>query len=93
MPSTSHASETTDSFLDIVRIGKEAQQGVSAAVGACDITVFSVAYVSSYIAKHCLIIAIVTCKKCLISEVPSLFDIYTGFTAVQYSLLHIPLRS
>jgi hypothetical protein len=57
-PSASH-----DSVPDIVHIGKEAQHGVSAAVRACDIKMFSVAYFSSFIAKHCFIIAIVTYVK------------------------------
>jgi len=53
-PSTSHDSETTDSVLDIVHIGKEAQCGVSATVHACDMRMFSVAYVSGFIAKRLL---------------------------------------
>ena len=67
-PSTSHESETTDIVPDIVHIGKEAQRGVSAAVHACDVKMFSVAYVSSFIAQcllnnsNCDI-----CKKCLLS--------------------------
>jgi hypothetical protein len=36
-----------------------------------------VAYVSGFIAKHLLNCDI--CKKCLISDVPSSLDIYTGF--------------
>jgi hypothetical protein len=51
---TSHCSETTDSVPDIVHIGIEAQQGVCAALCACDMTMFSVAYVSGFIAKHLL---------------------------------------
>jgi len=53
---------------------------VSAAVCARDMKMFSVAYVSGFIAKHllnnnnCDI-----CKKCLISDVLSSLDIYTGF--------------
>ena len=53
---------------------------MSAAVHACDMKMFSEAYVSGLIAKcllnnsNCDI-----CKKCLISEVPSPLDIYTGF--------------
>jgi len=79
-PSTSHDSETTDSVQDIVNIGKGAQSGVSAAVHACDMEMFSVAYVSSFIAK-CLLNNS-TCeiwKKYLISEVPSPLNVYTGF--------------
>jgi len=53
-PSTSHDSETTDTVPDIVLIGKEAQHGVSAAVRACDVKMFSVAYVSGFIAKRLL---------------------------------------
>ena len=53
-PLTSHDSETTDSVPDIVHIGKEAQRGVSAAVCACDVKMFSVAYVSGFIAKRLL---------------------------------------
>ena len=49
------------------------------------------------IAKHLLNNSnCVICRKCLISEVPSPLDVYTGFkehTAVQYSLLHTQLRS
>jgi hypothetical protein len=95
-PSTSCDSETTDSVPDIVHIGKEAQRGVSAAVHACDVKMFLVAYVSGFIAKRLLNNSDCDiCKKCLISEVPSPLDIYTGFKeqAVQFSLLHIQLRS
>jgi hypothetical protein len=52
----------------------EAQCGVSATVHACDMKMFSVAYVSGFTASSCDI-----CKKCLISEVPDPLDIYTGF--------------
>jgi len=48
-PSTSHNSETTDSVLDIVYIGREAQRGVSATVGSCGIKMFSVADVSGLV--------------------------------------------
>lgn len=79
-PSTSHDNETTDSVPDIVHIGKEAQRGVSAAVRACDVKMFSVAYVSGFIAKRLLNNSNCDmCKKCLISEVPSPLDIYTEF--------------
>ena len=57
--STSHDSETTDSVPDIVRIGKEAQRGVSAAVHACDMKMFSVVSLPN----TCLILAIVTYAK------------------------------
>jgi hypothetical protein len=41
---------------------------------------FSVAYVSGYIAKRMLNNSNCDiCKKCLISEVPSPLDIYSGF--------------
>jgi len=79
-PSTSHDDEITDSVPDIVHIGKEAQREVSAAVRACDMKMFSVAYVSGFIAKRLLNNSDCDiCKKCLISEVPSPLDIYTGF--------------
>jgi hypothetical protein len=52
-PSTSHDDETTGSVPDIVHIGKEAQR-VSTAVRAYDVKMFSVAYVSGFIAK-CLL--------------------------------------
>ena len=79
-PSTSHDSETTDSVPDIVHIGKEAQRDVSVAVRACDVKMFSVAYVSGFIAKRLLNNSNCDiCKKCLISEVPSPLDVYTGF--------------
>jgi len=42
-PSTSHDSETTEIVPDIVHIAKEAQRGVSTAVRACDVKMFSVA--------------------------------------------------
>ena len=78
-PSTSHDRETTDSVPDIVHIGKEVQRGVIAAVRACDIKVFSVGYVSGFIAKRLLNNSNCDiCKKCLISEVPSPLDTYTG---------------
>ena len=65
-PSTSHCSETTDSFTGIVHTGKEAQRGVSAAVRACDMKTFSVAHVSGIIAKHLLSNNYCDiCKKCL----------------------------
>jgi len=51
---TTHCSETTDSVSDIVHTGKEAQCGLSAAVCAHDMKMFSVAYVSGFIAKHLL---------------------------------------
>jgi len=79
-PSISYDSETTDIVPDIVHIGRDAQRGVSAAVCACDVKMFSVAYVSGFVAKrlhnnsNCDM-----CKKCLISEAPSPLDIYTGF--------------
>ena len=51
-----------------------------AAVRACDMKMFSVAYVSGFIAKHLLNISNCDiCKKCLIPEVPSPLDIYIGF--------------
>ena len=78
-PLKSHDSETTDSVPDIVHIGK-AQFGVSAAVRACDVKMFSMAYVSGFIAKRLLNNSNCDiCKKCLISEVPSPLDVYTGF--------------
>jgi len=49
--STSHCSETTDSVSDIVCTGKEAQCGLSNAVCARDMKMFSVAYVSGFISK------------------------------------------
>jgi hypothetical protein len=65
---------------DIVHIGKEAQHGVSAAVHACDMKMFSLAYVSGFIAKHLLNNSNYdTCKNCLISEVPSPLNVYTSF--------------
>jgi hypothetical protein len=74
-PPTSH-----DSATDIVHIGKEAQCGVGAAVHACDVKMFSVAYVSGFIAKRLLNNSSCDiCKKCLMSEVPSPLDVYTGF--------------
>ena len=78
-PLTSHDSETTDIVPDIVHIGKKTQCGVSAAVRACDMKMFSVAYNSCSIAK-CLLnnSDCDMCKKCLISEVPSLLDTYTA---------------
>jgi len=76
-PSTSHDSETTDSVPDIVHIGKEAQSGVSTVVRACDMKMFSVAYISSFIAKCLLNNTNCDMQKCLISEVPSPLDIYT----------------
>jgi hypothetical protein len=54
--------------------------GVSAAVRACDITLFLVAYVSGFMAKRLLSDSSCdTCKQCLISEVPSPLDTYAGF--------------
>jgi hypothetical protein len=79
-PSTSHDSEAIDSVSDIVHFGKEAQCGVSATVHACDVKMFPVAYVSGFIAKRLLHNnSCDICKKCLVSEVPSPLDIYTGF--------------
>jgi hypothetical protein len=43
-------------------------------VCVCDMKIFSVAYVSGFIDSSCDI-----CKKCLISEMASPLDIYTGF--------------
>ena len=53
-PSTTHDSETTDSVQDILNIGKGAPNGVSVAVCACDMKMFSVAYVSGFTAKRLL---------------------------------------
>ena len=79
-PSINHDSETTDSVGDIVHIGIEAQRGVSAAVCACDMKMFSVAFVSGFIAKRLLNNSNCDiCKKCLISEVPSPLDGFIGF--------------
>ena len=79
-PSTSHDSETADIVPDIVHIGKEAQRGVSAAVCAYDVKMFSVAYVSGFIAKHLINNSnCEMCKKYLIPEAPSSLDLYTGF--------------
>ena len=50
--STSHDSETTDSVPDIVHIGKETQRAVSAAVRVYYVKMFSVAYVSGFIAMR-----------------------------------------
>jgi hypothetical protein len=78
-PSTSRGGETTDSFAD-VSFGKEAQRAVSATVRTCDMKLFLVVYVSGFIAKRLLNgSSCDTCKKCLISEVPSPHDIFTGF--------------
>ena len=53
---------------------------MNATVCACDAKMFSVAYVSGFIAKHLLNNSTCEiCKKCLISEVPSPLDVYTGF--------------
>ena len=53
---------------------------MSAAVCARDMKMFSVAYVSGFIAKHFLNNSNCDiCKKCLICEVPSPLDVYTGF--------------
>jgi hypothetical protein len=53
--------------------------GVGFAVSECDMKLFLVAWVSGFMAKRLLNDSICdTCK--LISEVPSLLDIYTGFT-------------
>jgi hypothetical protein len=53
---------------------------MSTAVHACDMKMFSVAYVSGFIAKNLLNNSYCDiCKKCLISEVRSAFDISTGF--------------
>ena len=50
-----------------------------AAVRACDVKMFWTAYVSSLIVKRLLSNSNCDiCKKCLISEVPSPLDIYTG---------------
>ena len=79
-PSTSHDSETTDSVPYIVHIGKEAHRGVSVAVCACDIKMFSVAYVSGFIAKcllnksNCDI-----CKKNWYLKYHKPLHIYMGF--------------
>jgi len=62
---------------------------MSATIRACDMKMFSVAYVSPFIPKRLLNNS--NCdirKKCLISEVPSPLNIYTGFkehsSTVQY---------
>ena len=55
------------------------QHGVSAAVGACDTKMFSVAYFGCFIAKCLLNSNCDICKKCLISDLPSTLDVYTGF--------------
>jgi len=71
--------ETTDSIPD-VPIGQVAQRGVSAAVLACDMKLFLVAYISGFVAKRLLNDSNCdTCKKCLVSEVPSPLDICTLF--------------
>ena len=78
--STNRGTETTDSVADVFAIGKEAQLGVSAAVRACDTKLFLVSYVSGFMTKRLLHDSKCdTCKKCLMSEVPSPLDIYTGF--------------
>jgi hypothetical protein len=53
-PSIGHDSETTDSVPDIVHIGQEAQHSISATVCAGDVKMFSVSYVSGFIAR-CLL--------------------------------------
>jgi hypothetical protein len=54
--------------------------GVCVAVRVCDMKLFLVACVSGFMAKRLLNDSICdTWKQCLISEVPSLLDIYTGF--------------
>jgi hypothetical protein len=79
-PSTNHDREANGSVSDFVHIGKEVQYVVSAAVCACDVKLFPVAYVSGFIVKCLLNNNIFNiCKKCLVSEVPSPLDIYTGF--------------
>ena len=54
IPLTRHDSETTDSGPDIFHIVREEQCGMNVTVCACDMKMFSVAYVSSFIAKHLL---------------------------------------
>jgi hypothetical protein len=80
-PSTSHDKVTTDNVPHVVYVVKEGQQRVRAAVHADDMTVFSVAYVSGFIAMHLLHGGSCdACKACLISEVPSSTDFYIGFS-------------
>jgi hypothetical protein len=58
----------------------EAQEGVRIAMCAGDVKMFSVAYVSGFIARRLLRNGSCdACKACLISEIPSTTDIYLGF--------------
>jgi hypothetical protein len=81
---------------DIVHIGKEVHCGVSAAVRACDVKLFPVAYVSGSLSSAWLIITVVTyvknawylkCHHHLISTQDS------RTTAVQFCLFLIQQRS
>ena len=70
----------TTACVPDVPIGQVAQRGVSAALLVCDMRLFLVAYVGGFITKHLLSDGNCdTCKRCLISEVPSPLDIYTVF--------------
>jgi len=77
--SISHDRETTDDVLYIVHVN-EAQEGVRTATCAGDVKMFSVAYVSGFIARHLLCNGSCdACKACLISETPPTTNVYIGF--------------
>jgi len=77
--SISHDRETTDDVPYIVYMN-EAQEVVRMAMCAGDVKMFSVAYVSGFIARRLLCNGSSdACKACLISEISLKTNVYLGF--------------
>jgi hypothetical protein len=68
-PTTSHSRENPDDVSDSFHVAEKTQQKVAADVRAGDMEVFSVAYVSGFIARQLLHgVECDACKKCLTSQ-------------------------
>jgi hypothetical protein len=82
--SISHDRQTTDDVPYIVHVNK-AQEWVCMVMCAGDVKMFSVAYVSGFIARRPLNVSCDACNACLISEIPSTTDVYRLQGVQQYS--------
>jgi hypothetical protein len=78
--STSHNKENPDNVFDSFHVSEAVQQEVAAAVHAGDMAVFSVAYVSSFIATQLLCgVNCDACKACLTSQVMLSTNVFIYF--------------
>jgi hypothetical protein len=78
--STSHSRENPDDVYDSFHASEAVQQKVAAILCAGDIEVFSVAYISGFIARQLLCgVNCDTCKACLTSQVMLSANVFVYF--------------